>query len=130
MLQKAAPNPDDLDDLFNRHSPISLSAYNDSLDCNDGEGEYPQTAEGRMRAEDEEPTEEEKLQAELLVDAQAIARIVHSKHTPALLRSRLFEALDEIRIADDAPEVIRVAYPLAVMRLQETEGRAPEAAPQ
>jgi hypothetical protein len=124
MLQKIAPNPDDLEALFKRDSPISLSAFHDSLDCNDEEGDYAMTAMGRIAAEDKASN---SIQAELAGDAEALSRLIHSKHTPAQFRSRLLEAMDEVRLEDDAPEVIKVAYPLAVLRLQKAEGSATDA---
>jgi hypothetical protein len=127
MLRELDRNGVDLEDIESRYSSAALSAFHDSLDCTDTGGEYPFTAHGMVNSESGEKSEDEKLLDELLVDAQAISRIVHSKHTPPLLRSRLLESLDEIRIADDAPEVIRVAYPLAVLRLQEAEGATTEA---
>ncbi|HEV7375946.1 MAG TPA: hypothetical protein VGN95_14600 [Pyrinomonadaceae bacterium] len=120
MLQEAVPNPADLDKLFDRNSSVSLSAFNDSLDTNDTDGDFPLTAMGRLVAEDKT----DQLQAELEGDAEALARLIHSKHTPAQLRARLLEAMDDVRLMDDAPEVIKVAYPLAVRKLQEAEGSA------
>jgi hypothetical protein len=119
MLQRECPNPDDLDALFSRNSPLVLSALHDSLDCNDSEGRYPFTALGILNREDRKLSKEEKLQAELEGDADALSRIIHSKHTPKNFRSTLLEALDEIRVAGDDPKVLRVDYPLSVLRLKE-----------
>lgn len=77
---------------------------------------------GQLKREElKEKSEEEMMQEELESDADALSQIIHSKHTPAHLRSRLLETLDEIRVTGDSPEVLRVDYPLSVMYHKQRE---------
>jgi hypothetical protein len=102
-------------DILSCTHPAYIAALHESLSCN-----APEDDISRPR-----PTRDD-LYTELERDAEALSRLIHSPHTPKEFRQRLLEMMDEVRLADDSPEVIRVAYPLAVLRLQEAEVSAVE----
>lgn len=65
----------------------------------------------------------DELREELEADAEAIARIMHSPHVPASLKNNLGDVLTEIlnECLSTEPEVLRMTYPLAVMRRKKEE---------
>lgn len=57
------------------------------------------------------------LRRELTKDAEALARIINSDRTPAPLRNAMLDEIAGIQSGvDDEPDVLKVSYPLAILR--------------